>query len=104
MSMTDFPATGPGYSSDRRAAEPRKITVKVVFARTLAMHFEGDRLSFATNGLDGDLARLQEWPRREDGPVNTACNIFPGYTSSSSTPSTSTPTAQIGRASCRERV
>jgi hypothetical protein len=22
-----------------------------------------------TDGLDGDLARLQEWPRREDGPV-----------------------------------
>jgi hypothetical protein len=22
-----------------------------------------------TDGLDGDLARLQQWPRREDGPV-----------------------------------
>ena len=22
----------------------------------------------ATGGLDGDLARLQQWPRREDGP------------------------------------
>jgi hypothetical protein len=23
-----------------------------------------------TDGLDGDLARLQQWPRREDGPVS----------------------------------
>ena len=34
-----------------------------------------------TDGLDGDLARLQQWPRREDGPVRVrvaGCGAQPG--------------------------
>jgi hypothetical protein len=50
-------------------ANPGKMTVKVVSACTYTTRLDGERLSCVTDSLDGDLARLPESPRREDGPA-----------------------------------
>ena len=50
-----------------------KITVKgwlhVYVRGTCARELNGLRLPYGDRRFDGDLARLQQWPRREDGPV-----------------------------------
>ena len=46
-----------------------KITVKVVFACTGALWLDGAGCPAVTDGLGGDLARLQQLPRRENAAL-----------------------------------
>jgi hypothetical protein len=46
-----------------------KIAVKAVFACPYVTQFAGCGCPGVTDGLDGRLGRLPQWPRREDGPA-----------------------------------
>ena len=63
-------ASGPCHLSDRRLTEPTEDHDQGrlrVCVYQVALTVAGGPT--VTDGLDGDLARLQEWTRREDGPV-----------------------------------
>jgi hypothetical protein len=68
--MSDRPTSGPGRPSDWREIEPGQDRGQGrlrVYVHLVLLTVTG--CPAVTDGLDGDFARLQEWPRREDGPV-----------------------------------
>ena len=68
--VPDTAASGPGHPSDWRRIEPREDHSQGrlrVYVHLVVLTVTG--CPAVTDGLDGDLARLQQWPRREDGPV-----------------------------------
>ena len=61
--------SGPGHPFDRRTIEPRQDQSQGrlrVYLHLIVLAVTS--CPACTDGLDGDLARLQQWPRREDGP------------------------------------